>query len=124
MPAARRTTPGSLSSSARKDIRRVSGRVDDTASRQNVGDRSEAVLEDVASARRDDSRRSGFVHGVRLCRAFISTWCVEVSRRPLRLVKARAFNSSRNPRACPDQRQRYTETIKTNIPTPSTTITD
>ena len=73
MPAARRTTPGSLSSSAKKDIRRVSGRMDDTASRQNVDDRSEAVPEDVASAQRDDSRRSGFVHGVRPYRASIST---------------------------------------------------
>ena len=60
MPAARRTTPGSLSSSAKKDIRRVSGRMDDTASRQNVGDRSKAVPEDVASAQRDDSHHSGF----------------------------------------------------------------
>ena len=73
MPAARRTTPGSLSSSAKKDIGRVSGRMDDTESRQNVGDRSEVVPEDVASAQGDDSRRSGFVHGVARYRASIAT---------------------------------------------------
>ena len=36
---------------------------------------------------------------------YISSLPKEVSRRPLRLVSTRAFNSSRNSRGCPDQRR-------------------